>query len=157
MMRKDLLEIIRYIKSKDIDVGVITNGWIHRRQIFEELDFVVVSVDGMEETHDSLRNMDGSWKRAVDLIFELTQVMKKSTSINFVVQRENYEQIPTVCDFFQLLGVPINFLCYNIRGMGQPSSEDARKIERRKLEKIINEICSQYEYAKNRSCTCGTF
>lgn len=69
LLRKDIGEIVRYIKSKGIYLNLITNGVLLRNKMDEirGVDSICISVDGREENNDSIRGK-GSFKAAMDAV-----------------------------------------------------------------------------------------
>ena len=74
-LRKDLLEIIRYASKLGFYTTVATNGWLinsdkKAKEIIKSgLGGIVFSIDGATpETHDKIRGMPGSFKKAMKAI-----------------------------------------------------------------------------------------
>lgn len=71
LMRKKLLfEAIRLLKLNDIEVGIVTNGILltsENAMILKHLgvNSLQISIDGMESTHDFIRNSKGVFKKAL--------------------------------------------------------------------------------------------
>jgi len=74
LARKDVYEIIQYIKSKNINVMITTNGTLIDEEVVKKLkelkiDSVQVSMDShIPEIHDKFRGVEGSFDRAVQAI-----------------------------------------------------------------------------------------
>ncbi len=64
---KDLLELVRRAKARKLTVQINTNGLLlaaHAAEIVESgLDDLIVSVDGPEEVHDTVRGRTGTFRR----------------------------------------------------------------------------------------------
>jgi len=72
LMRKDIGEIVRYMKEKGLYVNLITNGILLEKKLHEIniVDSICLSLDGREEGNDYIRGK-GTFKavlRAVDLV-----------------------------------------------------------------------------------------
>lgn len=71
---KFLKEIIPVYKPFKNTISVVTNGWYVTEERCREIkdlgvDTLTVSIDsGIEEEHDRIRNMEGSWRRAMDAV-----------------------------------------------------------------------------------------
>lgn len=66
LIRPDICQLIRHLKSKNIGANIITNGWLLESKA-EELkeagvSTVAISIDGPPEVHDSIRR-SGAYKR----------------------------------------------------------------------------------------------
>jgi len=73
-LRKDLLEIVSYIREKGFRSSITTNGfYIDERKAQEivksQLNGLFLSLDGFkEETHDYLRGIKGSYRKVMEAI-----------------------------------------------------------------------------------------
>jgi radical SAM protein with 4Fe4S-binding SPASM domain len=69
MLYRDFLPVTEYMKRQGLLVSVVTNGTLLEKMsddvVKQELDFVMVSIDGPRDTHDEIRGMKGSYDRAV--------------------------------------------------------------------------------------------
>jgi MoaA/NifB/PqqE/SkfB family radical SAM enzyme len=70
LLRKDIFEIIKFIKSKRMLTGLVSNGSFldenNVNAILDSgLDFFSVSIDGPRDYHDSVRGIEGAFDKAV--------------------------------------------------------------------------------------------
>jgi radical SAM protein with 4Fe4S-binding SPASM domain len=79
LVRKDWHEIASHVRNKDINLTVMSNGYLINETVINQLRTlepyaVAISLDGAtEDTHDYIRGMQGSFKRciqALDLLIE---------------------------------------------------------------------------------------
>ena len=76
-LRKDLYDLIRYAKEVNLNVTVVTNGFLLSEDMlkgFEEvgLDGLVISLNGIKkETHDPSRGVEGSFDKIRSILPEL--------------------------------------------------------------------------------------
>ena len=111
------------LQNKEVHAAILTNGMLLQQFQEEvgELDrlHLQVSVDGLEENHDSLRGR-GSYRK---LMHNLA-AMKEATipvTISVAVSAENVEDLPQLVDLAAELGVAsIHLLYHFIRGKGSP-------------------------------------
>ncbi len=80
-VRKDIMEILRYTKRKNM-CGILTNGTLLNddicRQLVEmNLDSVTISLDGPEKIHDRLRSMKGSYSKIINSFTNLQKWKRK--------------------------------------------------------------------------------
>lgn len=74
LLRKDLTQIIAYIRNSGFNSSITTNGYyideaMARRIVESQLTGIFLSLDGFkEETHDFLRGVKGSYRRVVEAI-----------------------------------------------------------------------------------------
>lgn len=114
-LRKDIFELLRYARQKIPYVRVQTNGSLITQGAAKELaaigvDELWVSLDGSEETHDSIRGVKGSWKATVQGI-EYIQSAKKSLGtatpnimLNTVVNKMNILELSAIAQLGVRLG-----------------------------------------------------
>jgi MoaA/NifB/PqqE/SkfB family radical SAM enzyme len=81
----DLPELIAYAKRLFLRVGVTTNGTL---PLDVPADILWVSLDGLEKTHDRLR--DGSFARAWD---NLRRTNHPKVFVHFTMNRENWREL----------------------------------------------------------------
>lgn len=115
LLRKDLEEIATYAKVKGMITGVNTNGTLLTPQraetIAEAFDFVYVSIDGFEKTHDTIRGLEGTFERAITGLKNLIEVRGDCTvGVNFVLTNKNYEEFLPICSWLKDLGVDVLFV-----------------------------------------------
>ena len=100
MLRHDLFEIMAEASAMGFEWGMVTNGsLITEESILKMKDAglktVTVSVDGLRETHDSLRHLPGGWDR----IMKALPLLKKAAfldhlQITFTANRRNVYEFP---------------------------------------------------------------
>ena len=103
LLRKDIFEILHYIKELGMDVELMTNGTLVTQQVLDKLKEagvlrVQISLDGFSDTHDELRGMNGCYDleiKSLDLLFE----NGFKTSVNTVVLEDNKREIPDLLAF----------------------------------------------------------
>lgn len=102
-MRKDWLDIVEALKSYDIAVNIITNGFLFTEELLNKLkkakiESVSVSLDGLREVHDRYRQQ-GSYDRAVRAIRALAEA-GIPVSVITTLNAENAAQLN---DFYAFL------------------------------------------------------
>ncbi len=127
MTHPHLFDLLRSARSKGIKTGVLTNGtligeWEARRLKACSVDYVQVSLDGMEKVHDSVRGK-GSFERAVNGILALRS-QGIFTSISFTAQNSNYRELKKLAVFCEDIGADKLWFDRVII----PAAEDSRKL-----------------------------
>jgi MoaA/NifB/PqqE/SkfB family radical SAM enzyme len=102
LMRKDIFEILLYIRDMGMDVELMTNGILVNNTVIEDLincgiKKVQVSIDGFEGTHDTIRGMDGAYNGAINAI-RLLLKNGFETSVNSVILEKNKDELPKLID-----------------------------------------------------------
>lgn len=147
-MRKDIWEIISYIRSKGMGVSLTTNGTICNEEIMrniKEYDVRMnISLDGKEETHDSVRGR-GVYRKALNNI-KLMLLNGIKPTIRFTLMPLNIKDTCHMISLADTLGVSLK-----VR-RAKPSSRAVKN------DMIIKRIDKDYLEAidlLNNSPICG--
>ncbi len=143
LLRKDLSSIL-YESHKRFHTSMVTNGWSLAKnidKIKDYLDFLFVSIDGGEETHDEMRVIKGSFKHAIEGI--KASKNKVQTAMSSTITKDNIDHINEIIDLSRKLDVAVNFqIEYDYKTAENISPE---------REKLSNLIDSLIEEKKNNS------
>mgnify|MGYP001562566775 CR=1 FL=1 len=121
-LRHDLVDICEIVSklNKTQMVTIDTNGFFPElteetiKKILQKVSFSVniqFSIDGLEETHDKIRGLKDSFRRAVDTINRCKRLKESFTNLNFLsilttVSNKNYNEIEQLAYFIKFnLGV----------------------------------------------------
>lgn len=116
MLHPDIFEIGSLIKSMDFYWGMTTNATLIDDAAAEKLrqagmTTVSVSLDGMEQSHDSLRQRAGAWRLALKGLGSLQKAGFRP-QVTTVVNRENFGELDELYDLLCEIGItslrPIN-------------------------------------------------
>ncbi|MDO8126106.1 MAG: 12,18-didecarboxysiroheme deacetylase [Candidatus Brocadiales bacterium] len=110
LMRGDLLELAHHAKSNGLRAVISTNGTLITREKAKELksvglSYVGVSLDGMKETNDRFRAVEGAFDMAVQGIRNcLAEGIK--VGLRFTINRGNAQDIPDIFELIYNEGIP---------------------------------------------------
>lgn len=110
LLRRDLVEILKYMSSKGIRASINTNGILLDNflveDILENVESIIVSVDGvLEEEHDQLRGV-GTYNKTIENIGKLIEKKNGQTiGISYVINKYNAKSSSKICDFVNGLNV----------------------------------------------------
>ena len=116
MMHPDFFEIARLVKEMGFSWGMTTNATLIDDAAAEKLreagmSTVSVSLDGMESSHDSLRQKDGAWRLALRGL-EALQKAGSRPQVTTVLHQGNFDDIEPMYDLLCGMGItswrPIN-------------------------------------------------
>jgi MoaA/NifB/PqqE/SkfB family radical SAM enzyme len=103
------------LKHENISITLLSTGLLLKKyatQIVEHVQEVIVSLDGDEDTHNSIRNIPGAYSRmqeGIAAIRELDPYYR--ITARSVIHRLNYKQWPSIIDAGRWLGLDqISFL-----------------------------------------------
>lgn len=142
LLHPQILEILEYIRSQGLTLGVETNGVLCTPEIAKAIaacksPFVSVSIDGADaETHEWVRGVDGCFETALNGIRNLIAAGIRPQVI-MTVMKKNRGQIEAVLKLAESVGagsLKYNILTPTVRGEllqqagGGLSIEDAVKL-----------------------------
>lgn len=86
LIRKDIGDIIAYIKKQDIRCLLITNGTLLNKEkarflVENQVDKIAVSIDGPQEIHDKIRGVNGVFKQTTTGIRNLVAARNDANSL----------------------------------------------------------------------------
>lgn len=116
LMRKDIGEVISYIKSKHMRCEIVTNGYFVERNIdnLKLCDSVCISLDGPKEENDKIRG-EGCHK----MVLKAMSILKENkikTRIHAVLTRYTIENGPQyLASLAKKHGFPCNFSMITLR------------------------------------------
>ena len=105
LLRTDLPEVGRALRSRGVSWGIVSNGWfydaqMHQRLVAAGLGALTISLDGLEASHDWMRGRPGSFARALKGI----SVAATDPRVNFdVVTCINKRNINELEELYALL------------------------------------------------------
>lgn len=156
-LREDIYDICNHCFKKGLWTVITTNGTLLENKFKQIIDSRVshlhFSVDGLEETHDYIRNKKGCFKQVMNAIKEITNFKFKngqgpSTSLACVVMKQNVSQLPELfkiadelkidaVDFLPLLPDNTDFTKFqneNVINLRLDYNEDIKKLKRAFIE-----------------------
>jgi radical SAM family uncharacterized protein len=165
LLRKDLGDILAFSRSLPLHTSLITNGTLLESRIDEIAPYingvVYVSLDGLEKTHDAIRGVDGSFRKAVRGIGAARE--KVSVTINTTVMSENVDEIESMVELAKELGTKISVAVaheYCNANGSSPAAGQIPKIAHRLMEMkregfpIVNSMGYFKVMAKEKKWQC---
>jgi len=109
----DFASVIQIFHDEGHRLKLITNGQLlskYREEISANLDALIVSVHGDEQTHDLLVRRTGSYYRLMHGLEDVLGINPKmDTTLHFVITPENYHQMGTHVGIAKKIGVKARF------------------------------------------------
>lgn len=110
LMRSDIYDLIDYASEKRFSIDLLTNGALITEKVLNRLEDsnifnVQVSIDGIGETHDKFRGLNGTFERALNAI-KLLKDASYNVAISSTVTKQNMREIPRIIDMAIDMGVP---------------------------------------------------
>ncbi|MFH1208621.1 MAG: radical SAM protein [Candidatus Omnitrophota bacterium] len=110
-MRKDLLEIVSFIKQSGLKCLVTTNGFLMDEQALKGLkglvDVLIISLYGPREIHDKVVGVEGAFDKTVDHLKFLVKNKRKDmrVMVSCIAMPESLGSFQTFLAYLQSLGV----------------------------------------------------
>jgi MoaA/NifB/PqqE/SkfB family radical SAM enzyme len=165
LLRNDLVEILAFSRSLPLHTSLITNGTLLESRIDEIASYingvVYVSLDGQEKTHDVIRGVGGSFRKAVRGISAAKE--KVAVTINTTIMAENIDEIESMVRLAKELGTKISIAVaheYCNVNASSPTTGKTSKIAHRLIEMkhegypIVNSIGYFKVMAKEKNWQC---
>lgn len=143
LMRSDLPELVQHATDRGIRAVISTNGTLITDDFastFKKfgLSYVGVSLDGLRDTHDHFRGVQGAFDQAMTGIRTCLAAGIK-VGVRFTINRRNAADIPAIFDLIEAEGIPracFYHLVYTGRG-SKLIEEDLNHTETRVVLDLI--------------------
>ena len=149
LTRKDLFEIADFCKENGIITYLSSNGLyftkINIQKIVDTFNYVGVSIDGDEETHDHFRGLKGAFKETLKAVL-LANSTGAKVGIRFTITKETINSLEYIFDMVEKHNIPkiyISHLVYSGRGLDNLKM-DLDKGQRRKAVEFILDKAFEY-------------
>jgi len=114
LVRRDFLELVNYTREHGIRPVISTNGTLISLEVARQIKeagvgYVGISLDGLEELNDRMRNVKGAFKMALAGIRNCAAVGQR-VGLRFTITRDNYRDIGAIFDLVEKEG--INRVCF---------------------------------------------
>jgi MoaA/NifB/PqqE/SkfB family radical SAM enzyme len=165
LLRNDLVEILAFSRSLPLHTSLVTNGTLLESRIDEIASYingvVYVSLDGLEKTHDTIRGVNGCFRKAVRGIVASRE--KVSVTINTTIMAENIHEIEDLVKLAKELDIRISMAVaheYCNAEASAPASHEIREMARKLVEMkkkgypLVNSISYFKVIAKEKNWIC---
>lgn len=107
----ELPKLLGALARNRLTFGIVSNGWALDRAMLDRLVAhglrgLTVSLDGLADTHDWLRDRTGSFERALSAIVAAIELGVPNFDVVTCVNPRNLEQLPALRDLLVELRVP---------------------------------------------------
>lgn len=154
LVRKDIFEIANYAKSKGIITYLSSNGLYinhsNAKEIVDTFDYIGISIDGDEATHDYFRGLKGSFKKSI-LAMKLIQNAGGKVGIRFTMTKDTIDSLGFLFELTEKEGfdkIYISHLVYSGRGL-ENLEMDIEKVQRIEAVKFV--LNKAFEYQENNT------
>jgi heme d1 biosynthesis radical SAM protein NirJ len=123
LLRPDIFEISRQAKQMGFYVGLSTNGTLIDRHNVTAIadvgyDYVGISIDGIEETHDAFRRKQGAFKASMQGM-RLCHERGIKVGVRFTMTQDNAVELPLLLELMEQEAIDKFYLSHlNYAGRG---------------------------------------
>ena len=159
MLRPDLFEVMDYANNLGFPWGMVTNGYLVDEQAVQNMKksgmkTVVVSIDGLGETHDKFRNVEGAYKKAINAVNLLVKEnFLDKIQITTSVSKKNYNELEKMYDVLTPLGIT-SWRVMNIDPIGR-SEDNEILLDDNQLKGLLDFIKEKRKKSKKVNITYG--
>ena len=157
LMHNNLFVLCRLLRKRKIKVTLLSTGLLLRKfanEIVEDVNEVIVSLDGSGDVHNKIRNIPEAFEKLTDGVRAIRE-LKSDFRITgrCVLQRYNYFDLPNIIVSARVIGLDqISFLpadvstsAFNHQGSLRNSDIALTSEEARDLKKLIEDCVVKFE------------
>ena len=156
-VRPDISKILKYADDNGFAIYISTNGTLFNKKTIntlkslKHLRTLQISIDGLKETHDSIRGAKGTFDKAISWAkFVKKELKNKDTKVVFILtlMEKNKDEIVKVYELAISLGIDVFAIVplYPVK-----RSEKAADISVDEKYKIFQDLCKIYKNRKPKT------
>ncbi|MDD5157615.1 radical SAM protein [Sulfurimonas sp.] len=161
LTRKDLFEIADFCKENKIVTYLSSNGLYFTKsnvqRIVDTFDYVGISIDGDESTHDYFRGLKGAFRETLKAV-QLANATGAKVGIRFTVTKETINSLEYIFDLAEKENIPkiyISHLVYSGRGLDNLKMDLTKEQRRGSVEFILKKAFEYYETGRDIEIVTG--
>jgi len=162
LTRKDLFDIAERCRELGIITYLSTNGLYvgnkNAKKILDAFNYVGISIDGSEKTHDHFRGLDGSFKMSMEAVNLLNSFKDSKVGIRFTITKETYDDLKFIFELAEKENIPkiyISHLVYSGRGLDNLEMDLTKEQRRVAVEYILDKAFEYYESGRDIEIVTG--
>ncbi len=162
LTRRDLYEIAEACRDLGIVTYLSTNGLYvghkNAQKILDTFNYVGISIDGSEATHDRFRGLEGSFRMSMDAVRLLNSYRSSKVGIRFTITKETYDDLQFIFALAERENIPkiyISHLVYSGRGLDNLAMDLTKAQRREAVEYILDKAFEYYESGRDIEIVTG--
>src|SRR5579875_2892659 len=160
LLNSNFFSFCEILRKQKIHITLLSTGLTiskHAEQIVKWVNDIIVSLDGDEETHDKIRNINGAFKNLQEGIYSIHSLNQEfRITSRTVIHKLNFRKWPAIIDTAKRLGLDqISFLPADVSSHAfnreilwtkeRQSDVALDESELSELKFILNELLSKYK------------
>lgn len=162
LMRRDIFEISHRAKQMGFYVGLSTNGTLITEDNIQQIadvgyDYVGISIDGLEATHDWFRQKQGSFADSMHAV-ELCQQAGIKVGLRFTLTQDNFHELPDILrllDEYDIDKFYLSHLNYSGRGGRNRKRDTWYDMTRQAMTMMFDHCHSELQQGIEREYVTG--
>ncbi|MCE8023797.1 heme d1 biosynthesis radical SAM protein NirJ [Billgrantia aerodenitrificans] len=162
LMRPDIFEISRRAKELGIYTGLSTNGTLIDESNIAQIaecgyDYVGISIDGLEATHDEFRRRKGAFRESMHAV-KLCKQHGIKVGLRFTLTQQNYEQLDAILALIDEHDVDkfyLSHLNYGGRGHRHRKQDAWYQMTRDAMTRLFDHCRAELERGVEREYVTG--
>ena len=162
LMRPDIFDIGRRAKQMGFYVGLSSNGTLITEDNIGELaavgfDYVGVSLDGIEETHDTFRRKAGAFRQSLHGI-RLCREAGIKAGVRFTLTQDNAQDLPALLRLIEDEGIDkfyLSHLNYAGRGNKNRGRDAMQETTRQAMDMLFDAAWNALSGGRHREFVTG--
>jgi radical SAM enzyme (rSAM/lipoprotein system) len=144
LLRKDLAECGKRLREHGFRWGIVTNGYaydeaMHAKLISAGMGSITVSLDGLEENHNWLRNNSKSFERAVKALELIVSYPRLNYDVVTCVHQKNLAELPALKEFLISRKIK-NWRIFTIAPIGRAAENPEMLLTNGQTRQLMNFI-----------------
>jgi radical SAM protein with 4Fe4S-binding SPASM domain len=161
LTRKDLFEIADFCKENGIITYLSSNGLYFTKgniqKIVDSFNYIGVSIDGDESTHDFFRGLKGAFKETLKAV-KLANSTGAKVGIRYTITKDTINSLEYIFDLVEKENIPkiyISHLVYSGRGLDNLKMDLSKAQRRESVEFILNKAFEYYKTGRDIEIVTG--
>jgi heme d1 biosynthesis radical SAM protein NirJ len=162
LMRPDIFELSRRARALGIYTGLSTNGTLINESNIDAIeavgyDYVGISIDGLEATHDVIRQRQGAFRESMHAV-KLCKERGIKVGLRFTLTRENADQLGDILELIDYHDVDkfyLSHLNYGGRGRRHSKNDAWHEMTRAAMTQLFDHCRDELERGVVREYVTG--
>nr|WP_298413700.1 heme d1 biosynthesis radical SAM protein NirJ [uncultured Halomonas sp.] len=162
LMRPDIFELSRRARELGIYTGLSTNGTLITEDNIDEIvdvgyDYVGISIDGLEATHDLFRQRQGAFRESMHAV-ALCKAHGIKVGLRTTLTQHNYQELPQILAMLDEHDVDkfyLSHLNYGGRGHRHRKQDAWYQMTRDAMTMLFDHCLSELERGVEREYVTG--
>lgn len=153
LVRKDLLELASYAKSKGIRSTISTNGTLITPEVAKSIkeigiSYVGISLDGIGENNDKFRGQKGAFEKALQGIRNCIEVDQK-VGLRFTINKHNFSELDEIFKLVEKEDIP-RICFYHLVYSGRAQEIIHEDLTHQETRGVMDKIIHWANYFNNK-------